>query len=269
MQKRPGVSHFLPLMNICNLILTLIALVALGLAPRGFLSNHPTLVSLTCAIPFGSVTIDYLTTLFSEQYRLRLVILARLCFALMNSALVMCLIASNGLLQKLTQMLWVNGRPGGVVYFCFLITITFFNAILAGSRLAKYKKDKAIQLHSLIASCAMGCGFLYFAILVFANNVFPFISCAKGGGDYSEACHVNLLFRPETSDHVTKEVIGNLASNPTGLLLLDENGTSFFVAFESDAGGPKIWQQDPSSRPTVYEIRRDAITSISYLNPKR
>jgi hypothetical protein len=50
------------------------------------------------------------------------------------------------------------------------------------------------------------------------------------------------------------------------MILLDANSGVVLLASTNDVGGPAEWRSG-ASKPTVYEIRREAIVSITHFNP--
>ena len=161
--------------------------------------------------------------------------------------------------------------PRGGIYFVFFILLIFAIFIRNVYRFRQIQTDKTRQTHLIISTlCILGILF-YLSILSFAHVVYPFIPAAKGGGDYTESLPVHIVFSSNS------ELYGNVAStippeiktnlDAHRMIMLDENNSFVFLAKtnDPDTNGPAGWRN--GNKPKVYEIRRDAILSITYFNP--
>lgn len=196
-----------------------------------------------------------------------------------------CLIALQGeLYEKLGRMVLQNWAPRGVVYFMLFMVLIFYYARLTLKSLRKIEEEPQDTLKTeednakirrarkinVIASCGCVIGFFfYLSILTFAIGIYSYIPNIKSGGDYTESIPVKIFCKQEFSNAIPPEIQQELGSPTNSLILLDENGTSIFIASKNDGHGPAAWQTNILYRPKVFEIRRDAITSISYLNPSK
>jgi len=97
---------------------------------------------------------------------------------------------------------------------------------------------------------------IYFlSLLTFSYVVFPFIPAVRGGGDYSAAPQVSIIYRDGKAED--KEI------------LLEETAAALFVAKPQNAVGPCEWRANPESRPEVTMIGRADISKITYLSPSK
>jgi hypothetical protein len=163
---------------------------------------------------------------------------------------------------------------GGYIFVFFVLLLVFFafrnfyriGAIAKaknendGTLSKKYEPSARFNLVSTF--CLLGIIF-YFAILSFARNIYPYIPAVKGGGDYTMSHPVQLAFDVGASNSIPQYVRNENQSNH--LILLDANSSCIFLATTNDAGGPEKWRST-TNRPTVFEIRREAVISIAYLN---
>jgi hypothetical protein len=165
---------------------------------------------------------------------------------------------------------WANDLPfpQGGIYFVFMITLV---AILVGRGIYRYGQitDKAYKKTMVSSTALIALPLLYISILSFAHTVYPYIPYEKGGGDYTENPPVYFNFnlngatRSGIPGGVPSEVVSN--NGLSNLIVLDLNSSSVFVANTNDAGGPGSWRT-PTNRPRVFEIRRENISCITYLN---
>jgi hypothetical protein len=110
----------------------------------------------------------------------------------------------------------------------------------------------------------------YFALIAFSRAVFPFIPAVRGGGDYSVVPRVRVYLK----EHAQTAALGDYLDTTSGegarsksVILLEETGTTLFVANPDDAGGPCQWRLDPDKRPMVLSISRDVIADVQYSSP--
>jgi hypothetical protein len=175
----------------------------------------------------------------------------------------------------------LNSPVGGFTFIFFTLLFIFF-AFRNIYRIKKIEKDyqseqtgknkstdenKSSNALKIIATfCLLGVLF-YFSILSFARCIYPYIPAVKGGGDYTLSRPVQLAFDTNIISSIPQTIRVENQSNC--LILLDANSSFVFLAATNDAGGPTHWRSntETNNRPTVYEIRRDAIISITYTNP--
>ncbi|MGD0059201.1 MAG: hypothetical protein ABSD58_07260 [Verrucomicrobiia bacterium] len=90
------------------------------------------------------------------------------------------------------------------------------------------------------------------------------LPAVKGGGDCTMSRPVQLEFDSKSAGSVSPGIAEKLRAKT--LILLDANSSFVYLAATNDAGGPSEWRSS-TSRPTVYEVRRDAIIGITYCSP--
>jgi hypothetical protein len=152
---------------------------------------------------------------------------------------------------------------GGFIFIFSIVLLVFF----AVRHFYRAKQLQEANLRTMISAfCLLGVLF-YFAILSFARHIYPYIPAVKGGGDYTWSHPVKLTFDTNFVSSIPQPVMQGVESNR--LILLDANSSFVFLAATNDAGGPEKWRSntETNNRPAVYEIRREAIISITYLNP--
>jgi hypothetical protein len=149
---------------------------------------------------------------------------------------------------------------GGVIFIFFVVLLVFF----AFRNFYRIKQMQDYGLRNMVSTFSLLGVLFYFAIVSFAHSIYPYIPAAKGGGDYTLSHPVQLTFNAEYAQSIPPAVTNGIQDNC--LILLDENSSFVFLASTNDAGGPAKWR-NTTNKPTVYEIRRDAIVSITYTNP--
>lgn len=105
--------------------------------------------------------------------------------------------------------------------------------------------------------------FLYLSILAFAYAIYPRIPSARGGGAYTDGIPVQISFETLPSNDAAK----TMAAAESPFIILYQNSESIFVASKTEAGGPEKWQEPDSAKPRVYELRRQRLSGITYMNP--
>jgi hypothetical protein len=164
-----------------------------------------------------------------------------------------------GLYRRLVDML-VTGQ-----YFIYLLILISLTAWFTYWRLATVKDRTRKRVAGIVAGCIMG-ALYYMSVLAFSFGIYPYISAEKGGGDYSDASNVIVEFSPQIRDSLPASLLDNASSGARSksLILIQETGTSYFVADPGDAGGPLSWRR--YTRPNVFEIRRDIVIGLTYIN---
>ena len=118
--------------------------------------------------------------------------------------------------------------------------------------------------HLKTALWAFGSGILictfYLCVLSFAYSVYPYIPAERGGGSYLDAAPVVLILQ---GPNVLPSDLMDTGSKSKPLIVVEETGSSVYVADPKDNGGPAEWRR--GSLPRVVGVRRDNINSIEYL----
>lgn len=171
----------------------------------------------------------------------------------------------KGLGETLKAVAW----PGGVYFFLFLLTTALIGerTRVRSRGITDWRRKTILKV---IASCLMIATY-YLSVLAFAYLIYPFIPVTKGGGDYVGAPTAQLCFQETNAKFLLPELLANSTPGENDCVkskpvqIIEESATSVFVAFPDDAGGPGEWRR--GNKPTVFEIRRDKIGSITFLNP--
>jgi hypothetical protein len=153
----------------------------------------------------------------------------------------------------------VHSPIGGYIFIAFILLLVFFGARNL-YRIIQINQDALAS--TIVSFCFLGVVF-YFSIVSFARFIYPYIPAAKGGGDYTMSHPVKLTFDTRFLNSIPPAVTNELPANC--MILLDANSTIVLLASTNGAGGPAEWRSS-TNKPTVYEIRREAIISITHLN---
>jgi hypothetical protein len=164
---------------------------------------------------------------------------------------------------------------GGFIFILFILLMVFFGFRVFyrnkpadennESKETGKENNESKALTIISTFCLLGVLF-YFSIVSFARHIYPYIPAVKGGGDYTLSHPVQLTFDARFTNSIPPKVNEGLQTNRLSLILLDANSSFVFLADTNDADGPKKWRSS-TKKPTVYEIRREAIISITHLNP--
>jgi hypothetical protein len=166
----------------------------------------------------------------------------------------------------LLKLLWHILLDGGWIFFAFLLT----GAFLAERTRVRSKQFSGFRakLTLKVLSGGLIIATFYLSVLAFALRIYPYIPVPKGGGDYVGSPNVVLCFQGANEKLALPELVGTTQNDcirSKELQIIEESATSIFVADPNDAGGPQSWRT--GKKPMVYEIRRDKVGTITYLNP--
>jgi hypothetical protein len=171
--------------------------------------------------------------------------------------------ALDGFLRTLWDIFW----DGGIYFFLFLLTAAFMieRVRVRGNQYADVRMKLTLQV---LGGCLIIAAY-YLSVLAFTIRIYPYIPVTKGGGDYVGAPNVILCFQGNNEKLAVPALIGSNTSNDCipskEFQIIEESATSIFVADPNDAGGPKSWRVGPA-KPIVYEVRRDKVGSITFIN---
>jgi len=146
--------------------------------------------------------------------------------------------------------------------FVLLIFLIVTYASLALSQLDKTSTIRWNLMVILSVLCLDGVLF-YLSVLTFAIGVYPRISATKGGGGYTDASSVRVVFKKDTN---ANDFPSPITKSSSPFVVLYETSDALFVADSTEAEGPANWQKPGSQKPTVYELRREAIIGVIYSN---
>jgi hypothetical protein len=164
-------------------------------------------------------------------------------------------ILQDGLGRELLTIIAREGRPTGAVGFVAFMIIIAFYAIVSAARLREYPTDASKGKIVISTACIIGLLF-YLSILSFAYAIYPHIPVERGGADYTQAPTVELTYNNKENSPI-QQFKADGQSGP--MVLIDENSTSLFLAFEHD-GDPHEWRVPGGTKPKVYEIPRSVVT---------
>jgi hypothetical protein len=163
------------------------------------------------------------------------------------------------------DFIWEVFWSGKYVFLFFLTAVII--AERTRDRIQQMKDWRQQYALQVIAVCLIIATY-YLSVLMFAIRLYPYIPVSKGGGDYVDAPNVMLCFQEVNAKFILPELLSSphhnecIKSRP--LQIIEESSTSVFVADPDDAGGPKEWRT--GKKPKVYEVRKDKVGSIIYLN---
>jgi hypothetical protein len=154
-------------------------------------------------------------------------------------------------------------RSGAYAFLCLVILTVLYVSAAAGRW--RVSAEMRARLTILLSACCVTGMFLYLSILTFAYAIYPRIPSARGGGAYTDSVRVQISFREPPIDVDTI----SMARPDSQFIVLYQNSQSVFLASKADAnaGGPEKWQEPRSTKPKVYEVRRETLKGIWYLNP--
>lgn len=168
---------------------------------------------------------------------------------------------------EILRLLWEIFWGGGMYFFLFLLTAAFL------AERTRVRSKQFTDYRAKLTLRVLGGGLIlatfYLSVLVFALRIYPYIPVTKGGGDYVGAPNVVLCFQGANEKLALPDLVGttdNDCIRSKELQIIEESATSIFVADPTDAGGPRLWRT--GKKPVVYEIRRDKVGTITYLNPR-
>lgn len=147
------------------------------------------------------------------------------------------------------------------ISFVGLMLLIFLYGSRLISRLSRVT-DKRQKLDLIISNgCIIGL-LAFFAIWSFSKSIYPFIPASKGGGDFVNSSPIHIIYKSDAAGLIPNQVTSADADNH--LILLEENGSFFFVADNTSLQGKNIWQG--TNKPIVYEISHDAVVTIIHDN---
>lgn len=150
----------------------------------------------------------------------------------------------------------------------YFIIIMLFIGILAYRILTIKDRnygDIATKHISVLLICTLASSY-FFAAYSFGLRIYPYIPAYKGGGDYSNTSSVIIHFKDIKADHLPSEIRPKEKIGSNKLIVIEESTNSIFLVNPNDAGGPIEWRKMGSAKPCIYEIRKENLTSIIYLN---
>jgi hypothetical protein len=170
--------------------------------------------------------------------------------------------ALDGFLRSLWDIFW----NGGIYFFLFLLTAAFM-AERVRVRGKQYPDVRIKFALEVIGACLIVATY-YLSVIAFTVRIYPYIPVTKGGGDYVGAPNVVMCFQGNNEKLAVPVLVGNTSNDciqSKELQIIEETATSIFVADPNDAGGPEKWRVG-TNKPVVYEIRRDKVGNITFIN---
>jgi hypothetical protein len=163
------------------------------------------------------------------------------------------------------RFLWDIFLNGGVYFFLFLLTAAFLaeRVRVRTKQYADYRMRITLQI---LGGCLVIAAY-YLSVLAFTLRIYPYIPVTKGGGDYVGAPNVILCFQGNNEKLAVPNLVGATLNDcipSKELQIIEESTTSVFVADPKDADGPESWRV--GKKPVVYEVRRDKVGSITFIN---
>lgn len=151
---------------------------------------------------------------------------------------------------------------GGWTYFAFAVmfSLVLFRVIgrLKDANKAAKDANEAQPSFAYIGVVFLGCGILFMlyfiSIITYAYAIFPYITNAKGGADYTGAPHVNITLRPHGGESNAKPFL-------TDVLVLYTTSTAIYLANYKWPNDPCAWRA-LTSTPIIFGVMRTEIQSI-------
>jgi hypothetical protein len=174
--------------------------------------------------------------------------------------------------QKLKVMFWREGGPTGAFGFVLFMLLIALYVFFAAQRFRRPNSSLTSRM-ALTFSCVCVVGTLsYMSVLTFAYAIYPYIPSSRGGGEFIDSVRIKLVPKKDDTPQLPDDIRALILSDQSPFIILDQNSDLIFVASSEDSGGPIAWRtpndKNEVRRPTVYEIRRSALISVIYLNPK-
>jgi len=243
-------------------------------APYKFITEKTLAIPKFCWISmvflfttFGLIIIRHSRKYIIEKYSSKYVFIAR--WILCTFIIIMIDIP---LLDGLFSHLWEMIKNGGLYFIFIMVLIGYISWWLLFVK-DNYEKAKRPVIYILIACVLLT--FYYISVFTFGLRVYSYMPASKGGGDYSSVPNVIVGFQGSIHS-LPKEIINPCYKNYLNtnqyslcsieMKLIEESSASVFLANPHDAGGPEKWREIRGNKPTIYEIRRENIASIVYLN---
>jgi hypothetical protein len=178
-----------------------------------------------------------------------------------------CLILDVYVLGDLLGVLENVAYPGTMYFMGFMSLIAY----IAWRVYVRIDETGVLDKNVAIVGLAVGiaAALFYLSVLTFALLVFPYIPAAKGGGDFSEAPIIIVRAYPRYKESIPPELFDSAPNDLMRLrsmIMFEERTSSIFIADPNEAGGPSEWRHLGSQKPQIFEIRREAIGSVTYRN---
>ncbi len=238
--------------------------VIVAFTERGFFHNNGFLVLANFILPLLYSLIRLSLPLFiKDSASVTVQWLIGIFCSVLQGYLMYRTLAADGLWGHLVNVFPLS-PPSGVYGFIALVVSAVLYACLAMVRWRELP-DTRSRLTILISTLSLLGVLFYFAILTFAFAIYPHIPSGKGGGYFADSTPVQLSFRD--TPLVDTDIRASMATTDSPFIILYEGSESIFLASIRDAEGPAHWATASAPKPTVYEIRRDTLTGVHYLNP--
>jgi hypothetical protein len=189
-----------------------------------------------------------------------------------SSRWTLCIVAlaiSLYLFWPMASLLWEITITGGYCYigFCALAGYLVWRVI---QRRADYVTG-GIETPFLARVACIVLVLGYLSIVTFAYRVYPYVPVHRGGGDYTTEAWSIIHFDDKLSKQIPLELIDPAKSpfQSKMLIVLRETPTTFYLTVPTSKAEVGAWRNSGRrNKPkTIYTIRRDAIVSVSYINP--
>ena len=170
-------------------------------------------------------------------------------------------------------------------YMCLMfVALTDILAWRIGRRLQSITNENSRIAWAVTGGCLL-LGLYFLTVLSFAIRVYPYIPSGKGGGDYTNASSIVMVFREVNRLAIPVEVLdapsqheratelsspqNSAATQPRHdmyrsipLLVIEEGANDFYLANPNDLGGPATWRTG-AKRPTIFRIPKEMVGSVT------
>jgi hypothetical protein len=168
----------------------------------------------------------------------------------------------SGLGSLLKEMVW-----GGGYRFLLLMALIAYVVWRCIRRVSRYRTDTGRRTVVIALTASLVGALSFISTLSFAYWVYPYIPAERGGGDYTDAREVVIMFGDKASVRLPPGMARSSCNCSKPLLILDATASSVFVADPKDGGGPMAWRREGRPAIQVVEIQRDLIGSVLYARP--
>lgn len=173
-------------------------------------------------------------------------------FIFMLSLLIYDVYIFWSVVKSLSKMVILEG---GIFYIFLVACLGLY--IYRSQRHIQSVPDKKLNVSALMMSGCLLFVLYYFSILTFSLHIYNYIPSNKGGGDYTFAPNVTIIFK----DNKCPTEIRCTENRSNLVKMIEESEESIFV---TDSNNAILLKQRAIHKLPIYEVRRKGILSIIY-----
>jgi hypothetical protein len=239
--------------------------VVVAFTDRGFFHRNPVLVLSNFVVP---VTYSLLRVLLGLAFKATTEATLSTAIGFIGAAVQLqrahATLISDHLWTKLVTIFPI-APPSGVYGFAALTVLNVLYLSIATARL-RQTAGVGARLRIILSTAALTGVLFYTSVLAFAYSVYPFIPSAKGGGSYLDSIPVEIAIDPKYEKALPSDVKRAISRKGTSFVIIYRTSDALFIAAKAEVGSPGKSQEPSARKPRVYELRREMVTGITYLN---